>query len=392
MQDNDDKLIQILSDIRPPYAWLPYIILDLYGPGMGVSGWLYTILNRFKNSSTSEAKVGERTLATACGIDRGTVGRYALKLEDLGVIKIIPGDRINESTYRILLPPLPPPSEIIEKHFPKGWTPPNRSLKMLKSIHAYLSNGDEPQHMGGQNRGGGIVQPPLPSEPKPAIPGGGTELPPQAGGVDASGLEGGSIAPPGWGQDTPGVVASDRQYKYFNILKTNNNPVVESLFNETLKALKTFDPSIDENDVDLFLCDGLKIKTNPQELKTFIEEKIKVAKEQAGKIGELRSWFRTAIREDYHPKEFFRLKEKQEQEARRQAAALKKQQEAEEYEKQFAAELELRRSKTVEQILEDFRALPSVLEKDRRIRILKTSFEGVNPNWNSALNLIEKEG
>lgn len=118
-EQDKEQLIQVLSEIKPPYVWIPYIVIDMYGPGMKQAGWLYTVLTRFKNSGTSSAKVGVRTLAATCGIDTETVQNYADRLEKLGLIKVIPGDYTRPTVYTILLP-LPSPGRRYQGILPQG--------------------------------------------------------------------------------------------------------------------------------------------------------------------------------------------------------------------------------------------------------------------------------
>lgn len=143
-----EQPISVLSEIGLPYVWIPYLILDIYGPAMKEKGWLYTILTRFKNSKDSKTFVGVRTLADACGIHRDTVQEWARHLQNIGLIKITPGDHSRPTEYVLLMPQMPPPPEILEDHYPKDWTPPKRALKALENIRYLMSEYSAPQSMG----------------------------------------------------------------------------------------------------------------------------------------------------------------------------------------------------------------------------------------------------
>jgi hypothetical protein len=142
---DEDQPISILSEIGLPYVWIPYLVLDIYGPAMKEKGWLYTMLTRFKNSKDSSTFVGVRTLATACGIHRDTVQEWARHLESLGLIKITPGDHSRSTLYTLLMPPMPPPENILKAYYPNDWEPPKRALKALENVRFHLSEYATPQ-------------------------------------------------------------------------------------------------------------------------------------------------------------------------------------------------------------------------------------------------------
>ncbi len=148
-----DQPISILSEVGLPYVWIPYLILDMYGPAMKEKGWLYTVLTRFKNSKDSSTFVGVRTLAAACGIHRDTVQEWAKHLQNIGLIRIVPGDHSHPTQYTLLMPPMPPPPEILSNHYPDDWEPPKRALKALENVRFHLGDYGRPQETLSSNGG-----------------------------------------------------------------------------------------------------------------------------------------------------------------------------------------------------------------------------------------------
>lgn len=167
-----EQPISILSEIGFPYVWIPYLIIDIYGPAMKEKGWLYTVLTRFKNSKDSKTFVGVRTLATTCGIHRDTVQEWARHLEKIGLIRIKTGDHTHSTEYTLLMPPMPPPPEILADHYPEGWEPPKRALKALENIRYMLGGYGTPQETtipeGGVLNGRTGVPPNRTDRPNPA--------------------------------------------------------------------------------------------------------------------------------------------------------------------------------------------------------------------------------
>lgn len=167
-----EQPISVLSEIGLPYVWIPYLILDIYGPAMKEKGWLYTVLTRFKNSRDSKTFVGVRTLADACGIHKDTVQEWARHLQKIGLIKINPGDHSRSTEYVLLMPPMPPPPEILKSHYPRDWKPPKRALKALDNVRfllgEYGAQGAVPSSEGGVLNGRTGVLESRTGRPKPA--------------------------------------------------------------------------------------------------------------------------------------------------------------------------------------------------------------------------------
>ena len=103
---------------------------------------------RFKNFKDSRTFVGVRTLAAACGIHRDTVQEWARHLQNIGLLKITPGNHSKPTEYVLLMPQMPPPPEILRDHYPKDWEPPKRALKALENVRFLMSGYSTPQVSG----------------------------------------------------------------------------------------------------------------------------------------------------------------------------------------------------------------------------------------------------
>ncbi len=150
VESEDQRTISTLSNLGLPYVWIPFLILDFYGPGMGKAGWLYTILTRIADTKTKViVKRTVREIAVLCGCNPETVLTWASHLEELGLIDKKPGDTSNTNVYTLLLPPFPPPPHIVKKHFPEGWKPPASALEAAKNVGFLMTGYGKPQDVGG---------------------------------------------------------------------------------------------------------------------------------------------------------------------------------------------------------------------------------------------------
>ncbi len=133
IESDDTHAISVLSNLGLPYVWIPYLVIDFYGPGMGRAGWLYTVLTRLADHDTKiVVKYTAEDIGKLCGCDRDTVHAGIKRLEALGLIKKIPGDRAKTNEYLLIEPIFPAPDHIVVEYFPKGWKPSKSSLLALQ--------------------------------------------------------------------------------------------------------------------------------------------------------------------------------------------------------------------------------------------------------------------
>lgn len=386
-----EQRIKILSEIKDPFGRIPNIIIDLYGPGMGQAGWLYTLLTRFKNNDSSETFVSLKTLALTGGMTEKTVKAWGEHLAALGVIRIIKDEtyvqekrRARPNTYIILLPPLPPPQALVDQHFPPGWTPPERALKAIQKTSIYLTSETTPQEEAAEE-GVGENSTPTPSNPCPT--GGGVE----ENSSPSRGKEG-----PHKGQDLPPnkplETRGSKQEETTTAPPATPSVVVEEFHKSTLKTLKQFDPNVDDTDMALFYKTAFEIKGSFEGAKAYIEEKIRVAREQVAKITDFVPWFKTALTSDFHTRGFYQEQKNRTEASKKKAAQDEKERQREAYEKEYAENLEKRKKAGLDDLVKEFKDHPRVLGKDRIIRVMKAKYEGINPHWEEALKIYEREG
>ena len=386
MPDNTtDKTIQILSEIKPPYVWIPYIILDLYGPAMKQAGWLYTILNRFKNGGSSESTVGVRTLAEACGIKTDTIQVYAKNLEELGLIKIIPGDRVNPTIYKILLPPMPPPPELVAKYYPPNWTPPERTKKWLKNILIHLGLSETPQEKVQVNVGVPPTGTPKngPLKEDKGVPPGGTQSvgevsQPEGQGVPSTGA--------GCPADRDAVSPLEGQYKSLittNLNQNNNNPdVVLDSIPRLTTMFKAKDPAATEDDLKGHYDDCLEYcKGDRDTAFEYLVEKISVVLAMKDPKNP-QAVLAKAILEDWKPTS-------KQPKVNNAETADKRRKEIEAEKERIRIEREALKKAPEKTIFEFFRALPeNVFPFDKRLKLTAAEFEG-NPIIGDCLERIK---
>jgi hypothetical protein len=134
----------IKTKFRSTTANVPHVVIDWYGAGMKDALTLYTALWRFANWDDLTANVGTRALWTVTGFDHKRIEKDAIHLQKLGLLKFTPGNRAKPTEYELLIPPFPPPPELVAKYWPKGWQPPDRAIRALKSAQDFLADGVAP--------------------------------------------------------------------------------------------------------------------------------------------------------------------------------------------------------------------------------------------------------
>ncbi len=383
MQDKEQP-IRILTQLKPNYAGIPHLIFDLYGPGMGKAGWGYALLIRFINWSTSETKTSLRVLAETGGVDPETIQRWAIHLENLGLIKITPGDNTRPTAYMILLPPLPAPDHIVQKFFPKNWTIPERAKEPLELLLFNLNFGGIPQEKGGKTKGVGT----MPTQSRSSqLPSNGVGTMPTHGleEVSASGPPGGGTMPTGRPDDAHTVSAPGLQYDKDKIKTKLTNPVYESFLNISLDKLKNKAPEISLNDLEdcFYKCLNL-MNDDVEAAKEYFEEKVRVVLEHKN-TDDVKGLLWVAIEKDWKPK--ISTKAKMEAEIRRR--------EQEEKDRIETDEL-LRKSNLkagIEEILATFNFATDHLKKKGidPIEHIKKTYKG-NPNLDEVLNKLKGKG
>ena len=392
-ESEKEQLIQVLSEIKPPYIWIPYIIIDMYGPAMKKAGWLYTVLNRFKNTSNSSAKVGVRTLALTCGIDTETVQNYADSLEKIGLVKIQPGNYSHPTVYTILLPPLPPPPDIVQQFYPQGWTPPERAKKMLENIRNYLGSEDTPQEKAPKGSPVGTMPTPTEKNQKLTTPSVGTSPTPKPAGVSGSTPEGVGKDPTVRKAGTDGVSAPPGPYKYLlNDSKettTSASPpaVVEAFLNLSLETFKQKDTTIEKSVMEEFYYKSLNLCEDDEDsAMEYLTEKIKVVM-QLKKTADPQAVLWKAILGNWKPRPESQgsMKENEFISIEKMKAEEKKVDEENEIARKHRMTLPL------EEIVKVFKEYPEAMELERRLRILNSYFDG-NPELEKALEFIKKGG
>jgi hypothetical protein len=349
----------------------------------------YVLLNRFINWDTSETKVGLRTLGATGGVDPETIQRWAKHLENLGLIKITPGDSTNPTTYLILMPPFPPPEHILKEYYPEGWTPPGRTKATLEKVQFFINFGSTPQSEGGLKKGVGTM--PTPPTPKmikePTDPSVGITPTPSTGEVSASNPQGVGIMPTERRDFTEDVSASRPQYKQSltNSNKETNNNVVQVLLLRLTKDFQAKDPTATVENLQnhyeecLECCDG-----NSAEAVTYLEEKIRVV---------------LAMKEPKNPQAVLTkaIKEDWKSTTKKPSGAAlaeyeKRRKEAAELEKQVQKEKEIRKSAAADEILDYFKTLPAnVFALEKRLKFVEETYEG-NPVLGETLEKIKKSG
>ena len=383
--------IKILSEIKDPFGRIPNIIIDLYGPGMGQAGWLYTLLTRFKNNDSSETFVSMKTLALTGGITEKTIKSWAEHLATLGVIKIIKDltymqekRRSAPNTYVLLLPPLPPPPELVEKFYPLNWTPPERALKAIINISNLMTLESRPQE---------TVEP----------EGVGEKIAPTPPSTASNNPEVGEKSSPSRGSDLPHkgqILTPNKPYITRHTEKeTTTRPpappsaeqvtsaVVEAFLNLSFETFKQKDPTLSTTEMEEFYHKCLNILNDDEEkAKEYLSEKIKVVL-QLKKTADPKAVLWKAIAGNWKPRneptrtfredEFNfvkKLKEDNEKIDRENEEARK-----------------LRMTLPIEEIIKVYNTYPGLLGFERNLRILKSFFEG-NPNIDAAIEMIKKGG
>ena len=388
MSDNTtEHPIRILSQLKANYVGIPHLIIDLYGPGMKQALAGYVLLNRFINWESSETKAGLRTLAATGGVDTETIQRWAKHLENLGLLKITPGDSSTTTTYLILMPPFPPPDHIVKEYFPKGWTPPDRAKSTLEKINLLINFGGQPQSEGGTKKGVGTMPTPKPT-PDSGTSGVGTTPTHPGGEVSASSPPGVGTMPTGRRHPTPEVSAPRPQYKHSltnSKQETNNNSddVVLDAMTRLTAQFKTKDPVATEDDLKGHYNDCLECCEGDRDRALdYLEEKINVVLAMKDPQNP-QAVLVKAINGDWKPtfkpgrESSLDKIEKQRREADAEKERLRQEREG----------LKKAPEKT---IFEFFRNLPeNVFSFDKRLRMTGAEFEG-NPIIEECLERIRK--
>ena len=270
MTEAVEQRIKILSEIKDPFGRIPNIIIDLYGPGMGQAGWLYTLLTRFKNNDSSETYVSMKTLAQTGGITEKTIKSWAEHLSTLGVIKIIKDEtyiqekrRASPNTYILLLPSLPPPPQLVEQYYPTNWTPPERALKALKNISNYMTLDSRPQETNSEEGVGEKFTPTPPIE-NTTQGGVGEKTSPSRG--NSSPYRGQNLPP-----NKPLVTRHSEKET------TTASPVVEAFINLSIETFRQKDPAITYEKMEDYFNKCLNLcEDDVEAAKEYLSEKIKV--------------------------------------------------------------------------------------------------------------------
>lgn len=382
MPDLLDQRIKILSEIKDPFGRVPNIIIDLYGPGMGQAGWLYTLLTRFKNNDSSETFVSLKTLAITGGVTEKTIKSWAEHLELLGVIRITRDEtymqekrRAAPNNYVLLLPPFPPPDEIVKAHFPAGWEPPERALKAIKNVSNYLVSDSTPQETWEQEGVGEKITPT-----------------PDVQGTTEGGV--GEIVTPSRDKESPykgkNLPPNKTLLTSSSLQETTTNDVVELM--EIFETCRQFSPKVTQEDLNRWWKKALDRTNDKLKAIKFLEEQLQVAGEQRNNLGDFIPWYNSAVEKGYHTRAFYE-KERLEREQRLRAKKIAdKQREREDAEKQYQIDFEKRKAASVDDIVNYYKIMPVILKEEQKLRMLKSRFEGVNPNLEEALKRIPKGG
>jgi hypothetical protein len=156
-QTDSSNAISVLSNLGLPYVWIPYLVIDFYGPAMGRAGWLYTVLTRLADHDTKiVVKYTAEDIGKLCGCDRDTVSSGIKRLEALGLIKKIPGDRAKTNEYMLIEPVFPAPDHIVAEYFPAGWQPSKSALLALQKSGLQSKYTHIPQVVGANEACGNI--------------------------------------------------------------------------------------------------------------------------------------------------------------------------------------------------------------------------------------------
>jgi len=373
--------IQVKNRITDPFARVLNDIIEFYGPAMGAYGVaVYTVYARFANYRTNECFPSLNTVCKILSLSKPKLIDTNSLLENLGLLKKT--TRWNKdgspasNLYELLPPTIPIPEEVIKKHFPKDFVP---DYTNLSSKRLYTpGNGDAPAVGGGSKQG----LPPKVSKSeggsKPHLP------PPSKPGLLPKSTQLTTVV--------SHVYSNETKSNEKNLTRNNNTGVVIPEIKNIFEACHKYNPKVSWFDLNRWWNKALEKTQDPEKAKAYLMEQLTVAGEQKKNLGDFIPWFNTAVERGYHSRAFYDSEKKTIEQRIRDQELEQRRVEREEADREFAADLQKRKTATTEDIFKYFKGLPDFLKPDQKLRMVKSRFENVNPNLEEAYQLINRKG
>ena len=376
--------IQVKNRITDPFARVLNDIIEFYGPAMGAYGVaVYTVYARFANYKTNECFPSLNTVCKILSVSKPKLIETNLLLENLGLLKKT--TRWNKdgsptsNLYELLPPTLPIPGKVINDHFPKDFVP---NYTNLSGKHLYTLGTEQ-----ALSAGGGSKQ----------------SLPPQA--IKESTDKGGSkphLPPP----SKPGlplqstelttvvshVYSNEKKINEKNLKRNNNSDVVILEIKDVFEACRKYSQKVSWFDLNRWWNKALEKTQDPKKAKAFLWEQLAVADEQKKNLGDFIPWFNTAVERGYHSRLHYEAEKKAIEQKIKEQEQEQRRLEREEADRDYAADMQKRKTATNEDILKYFKGLPEFLKLDQKLRMVKSRFDGVNPNFEEVYNVISAKG